>query len=198
MSEFGFNGTVNNYNIGLTYLGTWDATLNSPSLSSSVGVSGTYYIVSVAGTTNLNGITDWQIGDWAIFSSTNVWQKIDNTEVSSYNTIQEEGVALPQQNIIDFQGDLVVASNGSGKTIITINASKSIVYTIELVNAFTVNFYAPSNLKIDSYTQIVGSTTITITVNSSAYVLGNSISVGSLITVTSLTTSVVNLNCTQL
>jgi hypothetical protein len=42
-------------------------------------VQGYYYVVSVAGTTNLNGITDWQVGDWAIFNGS-IWQKVDNTD----------------------------------------------------------------------------------------------------------------------
>ena len=69
----------------LTYAGAWNANTNTPTLVSSVGVSGTYYVVSVAGTTNLNGITDWQVGDWAIFNGT-FWQKIDQTNtVTSVN-----------------------------------------------------------------------------------------------------------------
>jgi hypothetical protein len=67
---------------GLVYKGTWNATTNTPTLASSTGVTGEFYIVSVAGTTNLNGITDWQVGDWAIFvevGATDTWQKIDNT-----------------------------------------------------------------------------------------------------------------------
>jgi hypothetical protein len=69
----------------LVYQGAWNALTNTPTLTSSVGVSGYYYVVSVAGTTNLNGITDWQIGDWAIYNGT-VWQKIDQTNtVSSVN-----------------------------------------------------------------------------------------------------------------
>jgi hypothetical protein len=42
-------------------------------------VQGYYYVVDVAGTTNLNGITDWQVGDWAIFNGS-IWQKVDNTD----------------------------------------------------------------------------------------------------------------------
>jgi len=42
---------------------------------------GSYYIVSNDGATDLNGITDWKVGDWAVASSTNVWQKIDNSSV---------------------------------------------------------------------------------------------------------------------
>lgn len=63
----------------LEYKGAWDATANLPALASSTGDKGDYYIVTVAGTTNLNGITDWQPGDWVIFSGT-TWQKIDNSE----------------------------------------------------------------------------------------------------------------------
>ena len=70
---------------GLSYQGTWNASSNTPALTSSVGTQGNYYIVNVAGSTNLNGITDWQIGDWAIFEGS-IWQKIDNTDtVTSVN-----------------------------------------------------------------------------------------------------------------
>jgi len=120
-----FNGTtlnIPNYlPSGLLFMGAWNANTNDPFLQSGVGVSGQYYIVSVAGNTNLDGVTDWNVGDWAIFeSATNAWQKIDNHEIISYNTIQEEGVSLPPQTILDFQGSGVTATNGSGKTIVTI------------------------------------------------------------------------------
>lgn len=64
----------------INYKGTWDAQTNNPTLTSSVGTKGDYYVVSVAGSTNLNGITDWQISDWAIFNGS-VWEKVDNSEV---------------------------------------------------------------------------------------------------------------------
>lgn len=69
----------------LNYQGTWNASTNTPTLTSSVGTKGYYYVVSVAGTTNLNGITDWQVGDWAVYNGS-AWQKIDNTDaVTSVN-----------------------------------------------------------------------------------------------------------------
>jgi hypothetical protein len=69
----------------LTYQGTWNADTNSPTLSSGSGTPGYYYIVSVAGSTDLDGITDWAVGDWAVFSdqATDAWQKIDNTAVGN-------------------------------------------------------------------------------------------------------------------
>ena len=67
----------------LTYKGTWNASTNSPALVSGVGTLGGYYIVETAGTTDLDGITDWAVGDWAVFSDlpTDAWQKIDNTSI---------------------------------------------------------------------------------------------------------------------
>lgn len=63
----------------LVYKGTWNAATNTPTLASGVGNKGDYYVVSVAGTTNLDGITDWQVNDIVLFNGT-VWQKIDNTD----------------------------------------------------------------------------------------------------------------------
>jgi len=64
---------------GVEYQGVWNAATNTPFLQSSVGVQGHYYVVNVAGNTNLNGITDWQVGDWAIFNGS-TWDKVDNTD----------------------------------------------------------------------------------------------------------------------
>jgi hypothetical protein len=70
---------------GVSYQGSWNASTNTPTLTSSVGSKGYYYVVSVAGATNLNGITDWLPGDWAIYNGT-AWEKIDNTDsVASVN-----------------------------------------------------------------------------------------------------------------
>ena len=72
----------------LVYKGAWNALTNNPTLQSGVGNKGDYYVVSVAGSTNLDGITDWQIGDWAVFNGS-AWQKIDNTDqVVSVNGYQ--------------------------------------------------------------------------------------------------------------
>lgn len=70
---------------GLNYLGTWDANANSPAITSGVGSAGDYYIVGTPGTTNIDGISSWDIGDWIIFGGT-AWQKIDNSETTGYVT----------------------------------------------------------------------------------------------------------------
>ena len=74
-----------NFAGSLTYQSTWNASTNNPFLQSSVGTKGFYYVVSVAGNTNLNGITTWNVGDWAVFDG-NVWEKVDNNNaVTSVN-----------------------------------------------------------------------------------------------------------------
>ena len=64
---------------GSVYKGVWNASTNTPTLASGVGTTGWYYIVNVPGSTNLDGITDWNLGDWAIFDGT-AWQQVDNTD----------------------------------------------------------------------------------------------------------------------
>lgn len=65
----------------LTFQGTWNAATNTPALASGVGGPGDVYIVGTAGATSLDGITDWDVGDWAVFNGTaDQWEKIDNSE----------------------------------------------------------------------------------------------------------------------
>jgi hypothetical protein len=60
----------------LNYRGTWNASTNTPALASGVGTKGDYYVVSVAGTTALDGISTWYVGDWATFNGT-AWQRVE-------------------------------------------------------------------------------------------------------------------------
>jgi hypothetical protein len=70
----------------LNYKGVWNASTNSPALASGVGSKGDYYVVSVAGNTNLDGTTLWGVGDWAAFNGT-VWQKVDGGSTGNFTTI---------------------------------------------------------------------------------------------------------------
>jgi len=80
----------------LNYKGVWNANTNSPTLASGVGTKGNYYVVGVAGTTTIDGISDWEIGDWIIFNGT-AWEKADHTDqVSSVFT--RKGAVVAQAN----------------------------------------------------------------------------------------------------
>jgi hypothetical protein len=109
------SATTASFTGGLSYQGSWNASTNTPTLTSSVGVNGYYYIVSVAGSTNLNGITDWQVGDWAIYNGT-VWQKIDQTNlVSSVNG--QTGVVVLTQTDIAGTASLTTTQTLTNKTL---------------------------------------------------------------------------------
>ncbi len=82
------------------YRGNWDANANNPTLTSGVGTQGDVYFVSVAGTTNLDGITDWQVGDFAVFNGT-VWQKWDNTDLVTSVNGKTGAVVLVSADITD-------------------------------------------------------------------------------------------------
>jgi hypothetical protein len=72
----------------------WNASTNSPSLSDGSGSAGDLYIVTVAGSTSLDGITDWAVGDLVFFDATaGVWRQIDNE--SAGVTVNTLGSATP-------------------------------------------------------------------------------------------------------
>lgn len=83
---------------GLNYKGTWNASTNTPTITSSVGTSGDYYVVSVSGSTNIDGITDWVVGDWIIYNGT-FWQKIDQTNLVSSVNGQTGAVSLTYTDV---------------------------------------------------------------------------------------------------
>jgi len=96
----------------LNYKGTWDANANSPALASSVGTKGDYYVVGTAGSTTLNGISNWGIGDWAAFNGS-VWQRV------------EGGADLNGVNL--FVSGTSTLSGLTASTALALNASKEVV-----------------------------------------------------------------------
>jgi hypothetical protein len=81
---------INLLSSALVYAGTWNASTNTPTLASGVGTANTFYIVSVAGTTTLNGISNWGVGDWAIFNGT-VWQRVEGGAEGNFTNLSVSG-----------------------------------------------------------------------------------------------------------
>jgi hypothetical protein len=79
-------------------------------------------------------------------------------------------------------------------TLANSNLAKNAIFTVELIDLLTTDFYSPNDLRINTTTVITGSGTVTLQVNNVAYTLGNLIQQGDKITVTVTTASVVNLN----
>lgn len=94
---------------GLSYQGTWNATTNSPAIpAAGSGNNGWYYYVATAGTTTIDGISDWGVGDWIISNGT-TWQKIDNSDIVT-------SVFGRVGTVVAVAGDYPETKGGTGQT----------------------------------------------------------------------------------
>ena len=119
---FGRNPTFNNVTIdgeliingsvftGLDYEGAWNADTNTPTLTSSVGTLGQFYIVSVAGATDLNGTTNWDVGDWALFNGS-VWQRVEGGANGNFSTLSVSGLSSLNGGV-NVTGNATFGDNG--------------------------------------------------------------------------------------
>jgi hypothetical protein len=109
----------------LVYQGTWDASANNPTLTSSVGTKGNYYVVSVAGTTTLNGISSWSVGDWAVFNGS-VWQKVDGGTSESFVNLTVTGTAnIATGNVVNMTSSNVTITGGTENAVTYTNVTVS-------------------------------------------------------------------------
>jgi len=96
----------------LNYKGTWDASTNTPTLASGVGVKGDYYVVSVAGSTTLDGISNWGVGDWVTFNGT-AWQRVEGGADGNFVNLLVSGTST--------------LSGLTASTALALNSSKEVV-----------------------------------------------------------------------
>ncbi len=113
----------------LNYKGTWNASTNTPALASGVGTKGDYYVVSVAGATNLDGETLWGVGDWAVFNGA-VWQRLEGGSTINATTVSAStSVTTPIVQSSTSAGTTL--KNASGTTCIQYGAGGGTNVTIE-------------------------------------------------------------------
>jgi len=102
---------------GINYQGTWNANTNSPALANGVGTAGYYYKVATAGTTAIDGQSDWNVGDWIIFNGV-AWDKVDNSEEDATSSVKGRiqlagnlsgNAAAPSVTSLTFPAALVLA-----------------------------------------------------------------------------------------
>jgi len=64
----------------LKYQGTWNASTNTPAIpAADANSKGHYYIVTTPGGTDIDGLTDWLLGDWIVSNGAS-WDQVDNTD----------------------------------------------------------------------------------------------------------------------
>jgi hypothetical protein len=122
----------------LNYKGTWNASTNTPTLASSVGTKGDYYVVSVAGSTNLNGETLWGVGDWAVFNGA-AWQKVEGGNTINATTVTAStSVTTPiiQVTTLKAQDGTAAGSIANSTGVVTLASS---VLTTTDINGGTID-----------------------------------------------------------
>lgn len=96
---------------GLSFQGTWDA--SSGLDPSATPGSGQYWVVDVAGSTDLDGITDWDIGDWALYDGIGTtWVKIDQSNAVVSVNGQTGVIVLDADDVGAIDSSLIGAANG--------------------------------------------------------------------------------------
>lgn len=77
----------------VTYAGTWNASTNTPTLASASGTEGTVYKVSIAGSTTLDAVTSWDVGDYLIYDG-EAWLKGRTSQQFEQAVVAMLGVRL--------------------------------------------------------------------------------------------------------
>jgi hypothetical protein len=128
----------------LNYKGTWNASTNTPTITSSVGVKGDYYQVSVAGSTTINGISNWGVGDVIAFNGT-TWQRIEggadlngvNLSVSGTTTLS--GLTASTALALNAGKDVVSVTNtGTGDNVLATSPTM-VTPTLGAATATSIN-----------------------------------------------------------
>jgi hypothetical protein len=166
---------------GLNYQGSWNANTNTPTLTSSTGTKGYYYKVSVAGSTNLDGTTNWNVGDMVAYDGT-TWDKIDGPAESVTTvagrigavvlTIADIGGAAPLANP-SFTGIPLAptAAAGTSNSQIATTSFVAITYAPLANPALTGTPLAPTASAGTSSTQIATTAFVTNAISTGAYTL---------------------------
>lgn len=122
----------------VNYKGTWNAATNTPTLASGVGSKGDYYVVSVAGTTTIDGISNWGVGDQIVFNGA-TWNRLDggadgnfvNLSASGDTQLSSASLVLGKQYALtSFSGVTAIVDTGIIAVVET--ASTAQLYQIDI------------------------------------------------------------------
>lgn len=113
----------------LRYQGTWNASTNTPSIpTASSSNRGYYYVVSVSGSSSVDGESDWQAGDW-IVSNGSSWGKVDNSDKVSSVAGKTGAVTLVSGDVglgnVDNTSDADKPVSTSQQAALDLKANKS-------------------------------------------------------------------------
>lgn len=154
----------------VNYKGTWNASTNTPTLASGVGIKGDYYLISVTGSTSIDGIATWGVGDSIVFNGT-TWQRMEGGsngefvdftasgigKIGTTNQLGSSKLSIRQASISIF-GDGICIQDGSdaflgGYYISFMDATGNKIGKIERNGLATVNYATSSDYRLKSDVQ---------------------------------------------
>ena len=152
---------------GLIPQGTWNASTNDPDIDGGIAETGYFWIVSIAGTTDVGGITDWEINDWAVKTATG-WAKIDNTDkvlsvagrtgVIVLSITDITGLTTALANCVKLTGDQSIAGEKTFTDDVTIDNGSPELYLTPDATKYSWMIAAQEN--VDQHFEITPSTTV--------------------------------------
>jgi hypothetical protein len=101
---------------GMVFKGAWNATTNSPTITSGSGTLGWFYKVTTAGTTTVDGNSSWIVGDILLYDGA-AWLKIDGNSTEVTSVAGRVGAVV--LTAVDVSGLAAVATSGSASDITT-------------------------------------------------------------------------------
>lgn len=155
------------------FQGIWNASTNVPDIANFPGLSdGFVWIVSVAGNTNVGGITNWLVGDYAVYSNGS-WYKLSNSSFGwgltgnngTNPTVNYVGTADPH--------DLVLRTNATENIRLYWTGGSRLSGSVTISDSLTVtNNMTGSNAKLLGDLAVCGGD---LTSNSSIFNLLNGV-----------------------
>jgi hypothetical protein len=147
-------------------------------------------------TSTINSVTGLTVNGNLTVTGNTYLQGLTATTISAttYQNLPTSTDYYVTGGTYNYTGGTVTLRRNDGNDVSITGFNYNDTWTVELINALSVDFYAPYNLSISSVTNILGSPTITLYDDNVSYSLGAAIGIGSKITVVASVTGVTNLN----
>ena len=144
--------------IGGDYLGTWNANTNTPSLVSGVGVENSYYTVAVAGDTEIDYNTGWNLNDWIVYFN-GKWKRLRFGQGAPSSGGSGSGTPaplpppppLPQTSFVIPAGQTANVDSVIASGFITQNWGLTIISNTALGTLFVTGIQIGGNLSYSVY-----------------------------------------------
>lgn len=129
---------------GLLVKGVWNASTNTPTLTSSVGTQGDTWVVGTAGTTSLNGNASWAELDLAVFAS-GAWERVPAGSIYGTMALQNANSVAVTDGTATLRSVSLAPTGGSTAGSISNTAAPDDLYSLDTYGAVLLHYSYSSN-----------------------------------------------------